>query len=170
VDVTDHKPGVTHRKADEYSLRWSNGDWIVAHVSEATGVFSICSSWGAWSHRWNVQHLGKPTLASFLSDGPRDYGYFARKLIPPHRQTTIDVATSRREMKRGLCELRRDRRVSSEEARDCWYEIEEWEGGEPPCASGAYHLSVHRVWTPEWTHLVECVLPHLLESIGRGAQ
>jgi hypothetical protein len=159
---------VAKRKSDEYSLRWSNGDWLVAHVSDVTGVLSICSAWGSWSYRWNVLHLPKHTLTEFLAARPRDLPYFASKLVPLERQSAVDVRASRTEMKRQLCLLRRSKRIASDDARDCWFEIEEWSGASVP--AGIDPSAVRKVWTQEWCDVTERVLPALLEAIAGGSQ
>lgn len=160
------RPTILARQADEYSLRWSNGNWLVAHVSNVTGVLSICSTWGAWAHRWNVLHLPTPSLTTFLAMRPRDTDYFARKLLPPERQSVIDMAATRREMRRDLCALRRRKLIGSDDARDCWYEIQEWDGGELP--TGISASAIVRAWTQEWLDLTKHVLPPLLDAVGSG--
>ena len=159
---------VAKRKSDEYSLRWSNGDWLVAHVSDVTGVLSICSAWGSWSHRWNVLHLSKHTLTEFLAARPRDVTYFASKLVPLERQSAVDVHATRTEMKRQLCSLRRGKLIASDDARDCWFEIEEWNGDSVPV--GIDPAAVKKSWTQEWRDVTERVLPALLEAIAGASE
>lgn len=165
----EEKPSaVAKRKSDEYSLRWNNGDWLVAHVSEVTGVFSISSTWGSWSYRWNVLHLPQQSLTKFLAARPFDLSYFARKLVPLERQSAVDVSSTRREMRRQLCAARRRKLITADDARDCWFEIEEWKGAWIP--AGIDPSAVQKVWTPEWMDLTVRVLPAILEIIAGGSK
>lgn len=153
------------RQVDEYSIRWDNGDWLVAHVSDVTGVLSICSTWGSWSHRWNVMQLPTLNLTSFLSGRPHDLDYFAKKLVPLERQSVVDVRATRHEMRRQLCSQRRRQLIAADDARDCWFEIEECGGAWVP--HGIDPSAVQKVYTQEWLDLTERALPVLLATIAK---
>ena len=63
--------------ADVYSFRFKRG-WAIFTVNDATGEFFITSDWGDWTHRWNIDALGCPTLTEFIRRG--DCHYLAGKL------------------------------------------------------------------------------------------
>jgi hypothetical protein len=54
--------------AKSYSFRGEHGVWAICTVNDGTGELLILSDWGSWSHRWNIAHLGKPTLTEFIAD------------------------------------------------------------------------------------------------------
>lgn len=162
---------VTRRACTEYSIRFDRFGWIVAHVSDATGVLSIASDWGSWSHRWNIDHLGYPTLTEFLI-GRRDIHYIANKLVPRGREDVLDEKASKDEFKKAICEARRIRDLSRDDARDAWYEIEEWQANDHslPCSewlSEPYNYLVYAD-SSEYLALKDIVLPALLDAISSG--
>jgi len=57
------------------------GNWACCTVNDVTGELTITSDWGRgnWGHRWNVDHLGSPSLTHFIGD--REHvDYLAGKL------------------------------------------------------------------------------------------
>lgn len=149
----------TRRQSDEYSIRFEHFGWIVAHVSDATGVLSIASDWGNWSYRWNTQHLGHPTLTEFLLAG--DIHYIANKLIAYGRDRYANLDKTRKVFRETVCASRRAKLLSRAAAQELWSEISLWEGGELP---GEFTWEdVVFEDTPEFMNLKEIVLPALLD-------
>lgn len=146
------------RQSDEYSIRFEHFGWIVAHVSDATGVLSIASDWGNWSYRWNTQHLGHPTLTEFLLAA--DIRYIANKLIAYGRDRYANLNETRKSFRETVCANRRAKLLSRAAAAELWAEIEAWEGGELP-GEFTWEDIVYED-TPEFRALKEIVLPSLL--------
>jgi hypothetical protein len=165
------KMRVVKREAAEYHITFERYGWIIAHLSDALGVLSICSDWGNWSYRWDPPHLGYPTLTEFLRD--REFGsydYLANKLIPLGRQDILDIVASRKSFKDAVCGMRRNspKRLNRDDARDIWYEIEEWEGQDELPGSGhldePWELLKHKT-SAEWDSLTQIVLPALRDAL-----
>ncbi len=151
------------RQSDEYSIRFDDRfGWIVAHVSDATGVLSIASDWGNWSHRWDTRHLGFPTLTEFILKRP-DVHYLANKLIGYGRDRQVSIAKTRQSFRETVCSNRRAKLLSRVKAEELWAEVGLWEGGDLPgdftCEDLVYED------TSEFMNLKEIVLPALLNAM-----
>lgn len=122
-----------------YSFRFDGFGWAIVVVSDATGVLSILSDWGNWSHRWHIDHLGAPTLHHFLAR--TDYHYVGSKVGVPEWVGSVEATA--RGLKRRICERRRESganyqrdryatrtamsySLSKAEAREAWEAIEAW--------------------------------------------
>lgn len=167
--VTRHKRKLVHTHtsvATSYHFRME-GDmgWALATVNDHTGELTICSDWGNWTHRWNVRHLGAPTLTDFLSDRS-SADYLANKLSlegGPRSGEEFDADETIAEFRRMLAERRREEAGAWVE----YYRDEDREdtpdvlGGEPPRWATWEHL-VHTP-TPGYLVLRNEILPALIE-------
>lgn len=82
--------------------------WALCTVNDETGELSIQSDWGSWSHRWNVRHLGSPSLTHFIGDRSACH-YLADKLSRergPRSGEEFDVGATVAKFRRILCERR----------------------------------------------------------------
>jgi hypothetical protein len=100
----------SHTTATIYSFQ-TTGDgfrsWALCTVNDATGELLITSDWGNWSHRWNTDHLGAPTLTAFIGD--RDRGavdYLAGKLQGRRGGQRFSAEKTAAAFRRMLCERR----------------------------------------------------------------
>lgn len=155
------------RMADEYSIQFEHFGWIVAHVSEATGVLSIASDWGNWSHRWDTRHLGCPTLTEFLIKR-RDVHYLAGKLIGYGRDRQVSIGKTRQAFRKAVCFDRRARLLSRAKAAELWSEIGLWEDDDDLPGEFTWEDLVYED-TPEFLNLKEIVLPALLDAMTQLA-
>jgi hypothetical protein len=96
------------------------GGWACCTVNDHTGEVCITSDWGNWAHRWNVNHLGTPTLTDFIAGGQWDY--LARKLCD--HATEFDAEATVENLHRILIERRRENRIDRDTARYVWDQIE----------------------------------------------
>lgn len=64
------------------------GGWAICTVNDSTGELSIQSDWDTWGYRWNVDHLGQPTLTHFIGTKYSDPSY------PDRRHYLADKLTS----------------------------------------------------------------------------
>jgi len=101
LDLTSTSTATTYRfKAD---VRCG---WACCTVNDATSELSITSDWGNWAHRWNIQHLGSPSLTAFLSEGSFDY--LADKLTTREEREIFDADATLEACREQLREARRE--------------------------------------------------------------
>lgn len=98
--------------------------WALCTVNDETGELSIQSDWGHWSHRWNINHLGAPSLTHFL--GQRgDVGYVADKLTTREERHEFDadatVTKFRSELAKRRIEIGRRYRDTYDDVEPVWY-------------------------------------------------
>lgn len=79
--------------------------WVLATVNDETGELSIKSDWGSWSYRWNVCHLGAPTLTKFIANCA-SCDYLADKLTSREERTCFDVDATIKVMRAIVCARR----------------------------------------------------------------
>jgi hypothetical protein len=79
--------------------------WAICTVNDATGELAITSDWGNWSHIWNPQHLGRPSLTHFIGDRS-DCDYLANKLLGRAACWVLDADATIKKWRRCLVEQR----------------------------------------------------------------
>lgn len=156
-----------------YSMRFDNRcGWAVAIVSDATGMLSITSDWGNWSFRWNLR--GMPdgcTLTQFLPQCDGDY--VARKMLGSTQQ--YDPDATERAWKARICELRRERVLGHDEAREAWNEIAafDWEQRESypdiPAICEPWEM-IRMADSTEYTAITKIVWPAFREVLRDRAK
>ena len=85
--------------------------WALCTVDDTTGVLSIVSDYGNWSHMWGTRHLGCPTLTHFLAKRPPfasgTFDYYACKLLGPRENARVlDADETIKEWRKRLCARR----------------------------------------------------------------
>jgi hypothetical protein len=97
------------------------GEWALASVNDRTGELLIMSDWGNWSHRWNIEALGEPSLMVFLaSRGSSDYvsdKLTGRRGSDKPLREEFDVDATVREFRRMICERRLEEGRASNDGR-----------------------------------------------------
>lgn len=63
----------TKYPGDVYYLRFQQIGWAIVLIDERTGTIAIHSDFGDWTHSWNPQHTGRPSLKHFITDGSFEY-------------------------------------------------------------------------------------------------
>ena len=110
--------------------------WALCTVNDATGELLITSDHGRWAYRWNINHLGSPTLTAFIGELD-SVDYLASKLLGT-RETQFSAEKTARGFQRSLCARRledgRDQAsdlpssvggwLSATQARDIWEELD----------------------------------------------
>jgi hypothetical protein len=100
----------TRTSATTYSFQTTGTgwrSWALCTVNDTTGELLITSDWGNWAYRWNVAHLGSPSLTAFI--GERDRGnvdYLAGKLQGRRGGQRFSAAKTVAAFRRMLCERR----------------------------------------------------------------
>lgn len=122
--------------ATSYSYQFDHFGWAIFTVNDSTGELFLQSDWGSWSHRWNVNHLGCPTLTEFISKRA-DSSYIVGKLGVEQR--VHDAHSTEMAVRRRLLDRRRDRSLDKEEARDAYDMVLDHDDFGP---SGLYALPV----------------------------
>jgi hypothetical protein len=127
----DDKFTVREYEAKSYSFQFAKGyNWAIYTVNDHTGEFTIQSDWGDYTYRWNVEHLGprdnKSTLHEFLAHAEPHYivNKFGQNKHHTFRKQFDDAAT-KIDLFNSLCERRREKEISKEDAREAWDEINE---------------------------------------------
>ena len=169
-----HKPAlvsVMTSHAMVYSLRFESYGWATVIVSDMTGMLSITSDWGNWSHRWNPAHLGTPppSLTEFIARG--SYDYLANKLIPGGESTVLDIDETKLEWKREILRQRRANDIVASRARELWDDVCAFDWDQLGQMYPSWDL-VDDPWllnknrpAPEYLALTTIVLPALVGAI-----
>jgi hypothetical protein len=136
--------------------------WALATVNDQTGELSIKSDWGSWSHRWNVDHLGSPTLTHFIADCA-GCDYLADKLTSREERTCFDVDATIKAMRSIICA----RRLEQGRAWNAYYQDEDqrWDlAGDAPTWA-----ETKRVWCcgrmEQWP-LTRSLARELFDDVG----
>lgn len=104
--------------------------WALCTLNNRTGELTVCSDWGDWTHRWNVDHLGSPSLLHFIGDRTRgSHSYIAEKLCKRQEREQFSPEKTVAEWRRCILERRREgwRLMPREVARQLWDELGEIE-------------------------------------------
>ena len=97
----------TYTGARTYHFRSERplGGWALCTVHDGTGQLMILSDWGNWSHIWNPEHLGEPSLTHFIADR-RSYDYLACKLLGSSGAWVLDADATIKKWRTRLVEAR----------------------------------------------------------------
>lgn len=121
----------TTTTAQAYSFRFKWG-WAIFTLNDRTGELSIHSDWGTYGHRWHTGALGDGlALHTFLAQCDGDY--VARKLRMAAQSKCLhdELSPDRslKELRRAICEERRQKGMSKARARDLFELAGEWTHG-----------------------------------------
>jgi hypothetical protein len=94
--------------------------WAICTVNDATGELSIQSDFGNWAYRWNVAHLGEPTLTAFIGSRPHVHYLLGKLTAQVDKQ--IDPTATIAECRAKVVRARRDNEVT----RTCAREAYDW--------------------------------------------
>lgn len=110
-----------HFRSPPGATAWWGG-WALCTVNDATGELSIQSDWtGSCGYRWDVGHLGCPTLTEFLAqDRGGYYDYLVGKLLPAERRERFSPEATVKEMRRRVLDARRCLDIDRLLARQIW--------------------------------------------------
>jgi hypothetical protein len=112
-----------------YSFKFEEfGTWCNVTINDDTAELSIQSDWGCWAHRWPHAGLGNGrTLTEFFVEGDPDY--FVRKFQynrTPDLEDVRDLEKTWEGVRARICYLRRNKRISSTDARHYWTVGKHW--------------------------------------------
>lgn len=107
--------------------------WALCTVNDTTGELTVQSDWGDFSYRWNVAHLGCPTLHHFIAhrmrhtDGKIDCHYLADKLTSSDhsKRERFSPEKTVAELKRIVIEKRRAEEISGRLSRQLFDDLTE---------------------------------------------
>jgi hypothetical protein len=112
----------------DYEETGGGGGWAIFYVDDNHGICSAVTDWGDYAHRWPLDGMRTKengedeTLTEFLTR--IDYGYAFTKFIGDRKKFDLDA--TKLQIKRDILYLRREGNLDSEEARQCWDEISDY--------------------------------------------
>jgi hypothetical protein len=116
---------VTVSRSLTIHARFAPHGWATFVIDDTQGTLSITSDWGDWAYRWGRgSNLG--VSSHDLSEALRTrfgHDYVASKLLAGNTWV-FDEDASRRRVRERLLRMRRERALSSEDAREAWNAIE----------------------------------------------
>lgn len=117
---------VYHFRSGPGRTAWWGG-WALCTVNDVTGELAIQSDWTEpCGYRWNVDHIGCPTLTEFLThDRSGHYDYLVGKLLPADRQRRFCPQQTVKEMRGRVSAARFEFRIDRAAARSLWDELGE---------------------------------------------
>ena len=178
-DLSDAK--VTIGSATAYSFRFKHG-WAIFTIHDGTGEFHVQSDWGNYQYRWNINHLGDPTLTIFLAH-MEDADYVANKLHYDCAQEReeFDEEATKRDLRHRVGEKYAESGMSVEEARELLSMLDDldWNDGDTFVQSfydgpeelrklteEPYEWARHRP-TARYTILTKALLPFFFDYLRR---
>ena len=113
--------------ATAYHFKDDRFGWAICTVNDVTGELAIQSDWTEpCAYRWNVDHLGCPTLTEFLAhDRSGYYDYLVNKLLTADRQRRFCPRKTVKAMRGRISAARREGRIDRAAARALWSELGE---------------------------------------------
>lgn len=103
------------------------GDWACVQICDATGVFSVQSSYGNWSHRWNIEHTGHDRFLDFIKASTKNsVPYLLTKFEYEGKdlEDVLDEDATQSALKQEVLNRRRTQEITKQEARDMWWDVE----------------------------------------------
>lgn len=145
-------------------------------VAEESGVLMIYSFSGSWSHSWPKRYRAEgETIEDFLRTTNKHY--LAKKLCPEAKVFDFDKALS--DARRAICELRRERVYSKEEARELFeqcdedvaagseHDFYEWVSQDPHLYEHAMDAQFGMTFSSEYLELRDQIIPVLKQVLER---
>jgi hypothetical protein len=114
--------------ATTYSFNTEPRDygWALCSVNDQTGELSVVSDWGNWAHRWNVRHLGAPSLTHLIGSlSPRSVDYLADKLTSYEERHRFCPEKTVAAWRGDVLTRRRGEEIDRETARQLWDDLGE---------------------------------------------
>jgi hypothetical protein len=100
--------------------------WALCSVNDQTGELNVVSDWGNWAHRWNVHHLGAPSLTHFIGGrSPGSFNYLADKLTSYEEQHRFCPEKTVAAWRGDVIARRRDGGLDADTARQLWDDLGE---------------------------------------------
>lgn len=144
--------------------------WARVDLDGKTGLVSITSDYGNWSHYWTA--IGDLSLTAFCAKINRDY--VAGKMMGSSR-SVIDIDKTKHAIRKRILELRREGSFCATTARTEWHASDFINEGEYQtflhhteiCEAWEYRCSMENpTWTNFWDRLwVPFIQPALFEII-----
>ena len=154
-------------KIDAYNLANPEYSYALCYVDSEKGALSIISDYGNWSYLWGTQSLPKgKTFKEFLK-GISHPAYIAQKLFGGNCWEVNREATEKK-LKGEILEARRNLRLSQENARYLWEELdvtEDYEGVANELGIGDYEPE--QAETCEYLKVRDHLLPDLLNALAK---
>lgn len=133
VETNRSTANTYHFRSPPGATAWaSRGGWALCTVNDVTGELLIQSDWtGTCGYRWNIDHLGHPSLTDFLAqDRGGYYGYLIGKLLPVERRERFSPEATVKQMRRRVLDARRCLDIDRLLARQIWNALGELTGFE----------------------------------------
>jgi hypothetical protein len=105
---------------ESYSINPGHSGWGIINVDSGTGALTITSDWGDYSYRWHVVAIGDDTLKEFLIR--INSGYLGDKLLG-HDLYIFDSDEAQKDIKKDICNYRREQSIEADEAREFYDEV-----------------------------------------------
>lgn len=96
-------------------------------IIDSTGYFSAVSDYGDYAYLWNAH--GMADFRQFVVRLARDWDYAATKLGGYDKNHRFDTERTGKDLKRELLNMRRERALEKEDAREEWDNIHDFQHG-----------------------------------------
>jgi len=104
---------------ERYDLRWKNNGWATFTIDENGGLFNCQSDFGDYNYSW-PKH-GRESFKHFLIEITRSPEYLLGKVA---KEDCFDLDKALKQWKPRIIEMRKDREITADQAREAWDFIE----------------------------------------------